>query len=230
MRFVMAIAGIALVAGGPVAAESTTKLESEKDKVSYMLGMDLGNSLRQFSDDVDMDIVIQAMRAVLSGSDLAMSSEEARTVKQEFFKKMKEKKEHEKTAQSAKNRAEGEKFLAENKNREGVMVTDSGLQYEVLTAGTGAKPAETERVKVHYRGTLIDGTEFDSSYKRGQPATFNLNGVIKGWTEALQLMPAGSKYKLYIPSELAYGSRGTQGPIGPDSTLIFEVELIEIVK
>lgn len=136
----------------------------------------------------------------------------------------------ERTAQATANRTEGEAFLAENKNKPGVRSTDSGLQYQVITEGRGAKPAATDRVRVHYVGTLIDGTKFDSSVDRGEPAQFALNQVIPGWTEALQLMPVGSKYTLWLPSELAYGENGTPGPIGPNATLMFEVELIEIVK
>jgi len=131
--------------------------------------------------------------------------------------------------QGAKNKQEGELFLAENGKREGVRTTASGLQYQVLREGTGAKPAATDRVKVDYRGTLLDGTEFDSSYARGRPAEFALNGVIKGWTEGLQLMPAGSKYKFFIPAALAYGERGSGQRIGPNATLVFEVELLEIL-
>ena len=129
-----------------------------------------------------------------------------------------------------KNKIEGDAFLAENKNKEGVKTTESGLQYEVITAGEGSKPKATDQVSVHYVGTLIDGTEFDSSHKRGQPATFFLNRVVKGWTEGLQLMPVGSKYRFYIPSELGYGERGAGPKIGPNATLTFEVELLEIVK
>ncbi len=200
----------------------------DKNEVSYMLGMDIGNSLRQFNGKFDLDKVVEGMKDVLEGRELKMSTERAREVKKAFFAQLRKEKEEAQKSVAKKNREEGEKFLKENAKRPEVKTTESGLQYEVIKMGDGPKPKATDRVKVHYRGTLVDGTEFDSSYKRGQPATFALNGVIKGWTEGLQLMPVGSKFKLYLPPELAYGSRGTPGPIGPDSTLIFEVELLGI--
>ncbi len=202
----------------------------DRKELSYMLGMDIGNSLRQFNGKFDIDTVVEGMRDVLEGKDLKMTTEQAREVKKAFFAQLRKEKEEAKASEAKKNREAGQKFLAENAKRAGVKTTKSGLQYEVIKMGDGPKPKATDRVKVHYKGTLVDGTEFDSSYKRGQPATFALNGVIKGWTEGLQLMPVGSKFKLYLPPELAYGSRGTPGPIGPDSTLIFEVELLGIEK
>lgn len=225
-----------LVAGFLAASLSTAALAEtevkeqpiDKDKFSYMLGMDIGNSLRQFKGKFDLDKVSKGMSDVLDDKALEITPEEAKEIKQAFFAQLRKEKEGEQMAEAKKNRMAGEAFLAENGKRDGVKTTESGLQYEVITQGSGAAPKETDRVKVHYKGTLIDGTEFDSSYKRGEPAAFALNGVIKGWTEGLQLMTVGSKYKLFIPSELAYGSRGTPGPIGPDSTLVFEVELLGI--
>ncbi|MBW2412326.1 MAG: FKBP-type peptidyl-prolyl cis-trans isomerase, partial [Deltaproteobacteria bacterium] len=149
-------------------------------------------------------------------------------IKQEFSRQVQESRQTQMAALSEKNRADGEAFLAANKNKEGVVTTASGLQYKVLKKGDGPKPQNNDRVSVHYRGTLLDGTEFDSSYKRGKPATFQVNGVIRGWTEALQLMNVGSKYQLFIPSDLAYGTRGAGRKIGPNSTLIFDVELLGI--
>jgi len=173
---------------------------------------------------------VKGMEAALSGAEPAISQEEAMQVQQAFQQKMQAKREADMQAAATKNKADGEAFLAANKSKDGVKTTESGLQYVVVTEGTGAKPAVTDTVKVHYTGTLLDGTKFDSSVDRGQPAQFALNAVIPGWTEALQLMPVGSKYTLWIPSELAYGDRAMPGsPIGPNSTLKFEVELLEIV-
>jgi FKBP-type peptidyl-prolyl cis-trans isomerase len=160
-----------------------------------------------------------------------LTNEEQLAVRQEFVRKLQAQQAEKAKAAAEKNKAEGEKFLADNKGKPGVKTTASGLQYTVIKEGTGPKPGPNDQVKVQYLGTLIDGTKFDSSYDRGQPAQFALNGVIPGWTEALQLMTVGSKYKLFIPSSLGYGERGTPGgPIGPNATLVFEVELVEIVK
>jgi len=173
---------------------------------------------------------MEAMNAQLDGKTARLDAAEAGKVKQAFFQKRAAKQAEERQAKGAANEAAGKAFLAENGKKDGVITTASGLQYEVLKMGDGAKPKATDKVKVHYRGTLLDGTEFDSSYKRGQPISFPLNGVIKGWTEGVQLMPVGSKFKFYVPSDLAYGANGAGATIAPNSTLIFEVELLAIEK
>ena len=218
------------VLAAAVSSVYAQELTTEKQKVSYMVGMDVGRNLSQIKDEIDVDVLMQGIKDMMAGGETKLTPEQANEVKQSFMKKMQAKATEERAAAAAKNRTEGEAFLAENAKKPGVKTTESGLQYQVMTQGKGKKPAATDKVKVHYVGTLIDGTKFDSSVDRGQPAEFALNGVIKGWTEALQLMPVGSKYKLFVPSDLAYGEQGTPGPIGPNSTLIFEVELLEIVE
>jgi FKBP-type peptidyl-prolyl cis-trans isomerase FkpA len=218
------------VLAAAVSSVYAQELTTEKQKVSYMVGMDVGRNLGQIKDEIDVDVLVQGMKDAMAGGETKLTPEQANEVKQAFMQKMQAKATEERTAAAAANRTEGEAFLAENGKKPGVRTTESGLQYQVITEGKGPKPAATDKVKVHYVGTLIDGTKFDSSIDRGQPAEFALNGVIKGWTEALQLMPVGSKYKLFVPSDLAYGEQGTPGPIGPNATLIFEVELLEIVK
>jgi len=203
-------------------------LKTQKDKFSYALGMNLGDNLHKQSVDVDPAILLRGLKDALAAGKTVLTEDEARTVlmamQSEIRSQMMEKA---KLAGDA-NKKVGEEFLAANKAKDGVVALPSGLQYKILTEGTGPKPTATDSVACNYRGTLINGTEFDSSYKRGQPATFQVNGVIKGWTEALQLMPVGSKWQLVVPSDLAYGERG-QGPdIGPNATLIFEVELLSI--
>lgn len=212
------------------AAFSKDKLETEREKSSYMVGLQIAGSLEQIKDEIDLPILFQAMETALKGGTPLLSQEDAAEVQKAFAERLQAKHAAAQQAAAAKNKQEGEAFLASNKSKPGVKSTASGLQYQAITEGKGAKPAATDTVKVHYTGTLLDGTKFDSSVDRGQPATFALNAVIPGWTEALQLMPVGSKYTLWIPSELAYGDRGTPGPIGPNSTLKFEVELLEIVK
>lgn len=224
---VLATSAVLAAAVSSVYAQDLT---TEKQKVSYMVGMDVGRNLTQIKDEIDVEILIAGLKDVMAGGAVKLTDEQAQEVKTAFMQKMQSKATEERTAAAGKNRTEGEAFLAANKAKPGIKTTESGLQYQVMTEGKGAKPAATDKVKVHYVGTLIDGTKFDSSIDRGQPAEFALNGVIKGWTEALQLMPVGSKYKLFVPSDLAYGEQGTPGPIGPNSTLIFEVELLEIVK
>jgi len=200
-----------------------TELKTENEKASYALGMDIGTQLRDVQSNIDFDAFVQGIRDTLEGKKTLLTPEQAMAIKTEFFQKMQAEK-------SQKNTSEGDLFLAENKKKPGIIITPSGLQYIILTAGKGPKPVATDKVVVHYSGTLIDGTEFDSSYKRGQPATFVLNQVIPGWTEAIQLMNVGAKYRFFIPSQLAYGERGAGPRIGPNATLIFEVELINIEK
>jgi FKBP-type peptidyl-prolyl cis-trans isomerase len=202
-------------------------LASETDSLAYVLGMGYADYLKSIPVDVDIDKVLAGVRDAMAGENLLIAAADAGEIQNRLAGKIQAEQQKE---QSAKNKKEGEDFLATNAKRSEVTTTASGLQYEVITKGEGPKPAETDMVRVHYRGTLLDGTEFDSSHKRGQPAEFKLNQVIKGWTEGLQLMPVGSKYKFYVPSELAYGERGAGGEIGPGAVLVFEVELLDIVK
>ena len=189
--------------------------------------MEIGGQLKQGGAEVDIDTLVEGLRAAYTGAELALTPEQATAIRNEYIAKRRAAAEEEQKMLAATNAAAGDKFLLENAKREGVEVTDSGLQYEVLSMGEGARPAATDTVTVHYRGTLLDGSEFDSSYARNQEATFGLNQVIPGWTEGLQLMPVGSKFKFYIPSNLAYGQNGPPS-IGPNQTLIFEVELLGI--
>jgi FKBP-type peptidyl-prolyl cis-trans isomerase len=204
-----------------------TELNTDEQKLGYIIGMDIGKSLREQGTGVDLDTLVDAIRATYNGEELAMTTDEAAAIRKAYVEKRQAAQQAETTAAGADNLTEGQKFLAENKVKEGVMTTDSGLQYKVLTMGDGAKPVATDTVKVHYRGTLLDGTEFDSSYARNEPISFGLNRVIPGWTEGVQLMPIGSKFMFYIGPELAYGAGGG-GPIPPNSTLVFEVELLDI--
>jgi FKBP-type peptidyl-prolyl cis-trans isomerase FkpA len=214
-----AAAGAAKDAKPPVAID--------RNKISTMVGMDIGRGLAQIKDDIDIKVVEQALEQTLKGDKTSLTQEEALQVRQAYMQQMQAKRVAEQKAAAEKNKTEGTAFLAKNKAKSGVKSTASGLQYEVEKEGTGPKPKATDTVKVNYLGTKIDGTKFDSSYDRGQPATFPLNGVIKGWSEGLQLMPVGSKYKFYVPADLAYGENAP-GPIGPNATLIFEVELLGI--
>ncbi|MEO7430463.1 MAG: FKBP-type peptidyl-prolyl cis-trans isomerase [Dokdonella sp.] len=224
----------AMAADAPPAAAGAEKpavanVPIDKNKVSTMVGMDIGRGLTQIKDDIDIKVVEQALEATLKGEKTALTAEEALAVRQSFMQQMQGKKVAEQKVAADKNKKEGADFIAANKSKPGVKTTASGLQYMVEKEGTGAKPKATDTVKVNYLGTKIDGTKFDSSYDRNQPATFPLNGVIKGWTEGMQLMSVGSKYKFFIPADLAYGENGP-GPIGPNATLIFEVELLDIEK
>jgi FKBP-type peptidyl-prolyl cis-trans isomerase len=223
---------IAAIAAGLVAvnisaadAKGTDKAEltNPKQKASYAIGVNIGKGIKQQNVDVDFDMIAKGMKDGAAGT-VALTDPELQEAVMALQKDLQNKA----AELGVKSKKEGEDFLAANKGKEGVKSTASGLQYKVIKEGKGPKPKSTDTVKVHYRGTLLDGTEFDSSYKRGEPVEFPLDGVIKGWTEGLQLMTVGSKYQLYIPATLAYGEPGNRG-IPPNSTLIFEVELLEIV-
>lgn len=218
-------------AAKPDAAAKIPGLATEKEQVSYMIGMDIGKSLEPMKGEIDSATIKRAIDDMLNGKEPLLTQEQGMVIMQTFSERMQAKQQEEMAAQSKKNLDAETAFLAENSKKPGVVTTASGLQYQVITAGTGAKPKATDRVSVHYAGTLLDGTEFDSSYKRGQPAQFVLGSVVPGWSEALQLMPKGSKYKLWIPSRLGYGEAGTPGgPIPPNSALVFEIELLDIAK
>ena len=203
------------------------ELETDAQKLGYIIGMDIGSSLKQQGTELDLDTLYDAIKATYNGEELAMTPEEAATIRESFIADRRAESESQREGMAAANAAEGDKFMLENHSKEGVQITDSGLQYKVLEMGDGAKPSATDKVKVHYRGTLLNGEEFDSSYARGEPISFQLNQVIPGWTEGVQLMPVGSKFMFYIPPDLAYGPAGG-GPIGPNATLIFQVELLGI--
>ncbi len=222
----MVMVGMMLSASVAFAAE-TMELKTPKDKVSYAIGMDMANSLKKNEIEVDPAVLGQAFKDLLGGKKTLMTEEESRATLTSLQQEMQTKRQEKTKVQGEANKKEGATFLAENKKKEGVKTLPSGLQYKVISAGKGKTPKAEDTVTVQYKGTLINGTEFDSSYKRGQAATFPVNGVIKGWTEALQLMKEGDKWMLYIPADLAYGENGP-GPIGPNATLIFEVELESI--
>jgi FKBP-type peptidyl-prolyl cis-trans isomerase FklB len=207
-------------------------LKTQKDKVSYSIGLDMGKSLSEKSVDVDPQIIAEGIKDGMSKSEseFLMTKDEIRETMLALQQEMIQKQEAKNKIEAEKNKAEGDKFLAENKEKPGVKTLPSGLQYKIIKQGTGKKPTASSTVTTHYTGRLINGTIFDSSFKRGQPATFELNQVIKGWTEGLQLMNEGSKWEFYIPSELAYGESGARGVIGPNATLIFEVELLSVDK
>jgi FKBP-type peptidyl-prolyl cis-trans isomerase len=209
-------------------------LTTQKQKFSYAFGMSFGSGnaqmLKKLMIEFDPALVAQGVKDSMAGTKTRLTEDEAKAILNEVQAKVKKQQQEKEQADAAKNKTAGTAFLAANKSKEGVVTLPSGLQYKILTAGTGAKPTATDSVVCNYRGALVDGTEFDSSYKRGKPATFGVSQVIKGWTEALQLMPVGSKWQLFIPADLAYGERGEpRGGIGPNSTLIFDVELMSIV-
>ena len=206
-------------------AEDASPFKGDKDKFSYALGMYYGNMFTRQEVDVDLATLTKGISDVLASNKTLLTEEQMKQALNDAQKRMTEKRQAKLKEQGEENKKKAETFLESNKGKDGVVTTPSGLQYKVLTTGTGAKPASNDTVTVHYKGTLTDGTEFDSSYKRGQPATFNLNAVVKGWTEALQLMSAGSKWQLFIPPALAYGEQGRPG-IPPNSLLIFDVELL----
>jgi len=209
-------------------AQDKAQLKDQKDKASYSIGYDIGETFKKQNVELNPDTLFGGLKDALAGKEAALSKEDREKTLQAFQKEMMEKQITASKEAATKNAAEGEKFLTENKKKDGVKTTTSGLQYKVLKEGSGASPKETDTVVTNYKGTLIDGTEFDSSYKRNEPASFPVNRVIKGWTEALQLMKPGAKYQLFIPSSLAYGERGAGQLIGPNATLIFDVELLSI--
>jgi len=210
-------------------APQVETLKTEVEKVSYIIGTQIAGNFKAQEIEVSLDSLMQGLKDVLEGKQLALGQDEMKTVYKAWQQKMRAKQAAKQAMEAAKNMAAGTAYLEANKAKEGVKVLPSGLQYKVITEGTGSTPTADDKVKTHYRGKLIDGTEFDSSYKRNQPAEFGVKGVIKGWTEALQLMKVGGKWELYIPADLAYGQRGRPS-IPPNSTLIFEIELLEIVK
>lgn len=214
--------GDAIVAGIP-------GLDTERKQVSYMIGVDMAKSLEPIKDTLDVDVMAEAMRAAFAGEKSKLTEEQSTQIQEAFTAKLQAKQEAEQAAKAEQGKQEGAAFLAANKDKPGVKTTESGLQYQVVRAGTGEVPKPTDTVRVHYKGTLLDGTVFDSSYDRGQPAEFGLSQVIPGWAEGVALMPVGSKYTFWIPAELGYGESGG-GPIPPNATLTFEVELMEIVK
>jgi FKBP-type peptidyl-prolyl cis-trans isomerase len=233
-KLILCAALVAAIAGcnqkaGEKAADHGPKLETDEQKVSYGIGLVEGKRFKQ-DFKVDVDAFAAGMKASVNDEKALMTEEEVKTTIQTFGQKLMAKKEAEQKAVGEKNKTASDAYLAENGKKDGIKTTASGLQYKVETEGKGAKPKAEDTVEVNYRGTLVDGTEFDSSYKRGQTVTFPVNGVIPGWSEALQLMTVGSKYQLFIPSDLAYGPGGTGGVIGPNQALIFEVELVDIKK
>ena len=211
-----------LCAGVVWSVSAAEQFKDEKDKASYALGLNIGKQLKQNDADIDVDIYLRGLKDGMAGNTNVMSDEEIRGTLMAWQTNLR-------TRGLEKKKKEGAAFLAENKKKEGVMSTPSGLQYKILTRGSGPIPTTNDTVVCHYRGTLIDGTEFDSSYKRGEPANFPVTGVIKGWTEALLMMPKGSKWQLFIPSDLAYGDRGNPRIPG-GSVLLFDIELIDIKK
>jgi FKBP-type peptidyl-prolyl cis-trans isomerase len=231
-RFPMTLAlaaGILLAPAASLSADDPAQtLTTEKERVSYAIGLNLGHGMVSQDLDLDVDLVIQGIRTVLAGEDPLLSEDEVMAVLQAFQQQMVNRQQERMAAQAAEAEARGSAFLAENAQRDGVVTRESGLQYEVLTEGNGPSPTLEDTVVVHYHGTLIDGTVFDSSHQRGEPATFPLSGIIPGWQEALPLMSVGSKWRLVIPPDLAYGPQGTGGPIGPNEVLIFEVELLGV--
>ena len=213
----------------PATAEKAEILKTEVEKVSYIIGTQIAGNFKSQDIEVNLDSLLMGLKDALDGKQLVLSQAEMKVVYSRFQQKMRAKMAAKQAKEAAKNLAAGTAYLEANKAKEGVKVLPSGLQYKVVKEGTGNTPTANDKVKTHYRGTLINGTEFDSSYKRNMPAEFGVTKVIKGWTEALQLMKVGGKWELYIPANLAYGQPGRPG-IPPNSTLIFEIELLEIVK
>lgn len=230
MIFRIFIVSVFMVFAGEVQAEEKPILKSKEDKLSYSIGLDVGANMKARDINVEMEPFTRGVMDGISGKKPLLTEDETKAVLAQFQKKMKEKAESQVKEVAEKNKKEGEAFLSNNKKEKGVITLESGLQYMVMTEGKGKTPKASDTVKTHYKGTLVDGTVFDSSYERGEPVSFPVGGVIRGWTEALQLMKEGSKWKLFVPSDLAYGERGAGQKIGPHAALIFEVELLSIEK
>jgi len=221
-------AAVLLLASGCTAEEKKPQITTLKDKVSYGIGMNIGKDFKTQEIDIDVDLLARGIKDALAGGEMLLTEDQVREAFETLQKDLIAKQESKSKELAEKNKKEGETFLAENGKKEGVVTLPSGLQYKVIEEGSGKTPTASDTVTVNYRGTLIDGSEFDSSYKRGEPASFPVGGVIAGWTEALQLMKEGAKWQLVIPSDLAYGERGAGPVIGPNATLVFDVELIKI--
>ena len=227
MKALLVVLGVVLLAV-QTHAEETTVLKTDKERTNYSIGANIIGSIKQQGVEIDLDLVIKGMKDAYSGGKMLLSEEEIRTGIDKYQIAVKQKRSLMLAKASEENKKEGEAYLAENKQKEGVMTLPSGLQYKILKTGDGKKPSDTDTVECNYRGTFVNGTEFDSSQRAGKPATFKVNGVIPGWREALKMMPVGSTWQLVVPSALAYGDRGAGGKIGPNATLIFEVELVAI--
>jgi len=208
----------------------TSSLETDDQKASYGIGLQMGSQLVPAESHLDVDAFMAGVRDAMAGNEPAVPQDQLQVALQALNQAVMEEETQRREVEGEKNTAEGEAFLAENADKEGIIVTESGLQYEVLREGDGPKPTTSDQVSIHYIGTLLDGTQFDSSYDRGQPATFGVTGVIPGFSEGLQLMSTGSHYKFYIPSEIGYGPNGSGRVIGPNATLVFEVEMLEIIQ
>ena len=227
-QMIGAILVLLLISVDSMAEEKEVDLTSTREKISYSIGTRIGKDFSRQQLDIDPAILTRGIKDAMDGNEMLMTEAQIQAVLRKFQQEQMAAKKVQMKAVGEKNAKEGAAFLAENAKKDGVVTLPSGLQYKILTNGSGKTPTPTDTVTVNYRGTLIDGREFDSSYKRGEPATFSVNGVIPGWTEALQLMKAGAKWQLFIPAELAYGERGAGQAIGPNATLLFDVELISI--
>ncbi len=226
--YVSGLLALLLTTGTAFAAEQATELKSDEQKLSYAMGLDIGEYFKSMEEKFDLTALQQGINDSYNGNKPLVTEDESATIQQVFMKRQQEKNVQKMLAMAQKNRKAAEEFLKENKTKEGVIETKSGLQYKVVKKGHGAKPALNDTVKVNYKGTLLDGKEFDSSYKRNEPVTFQVGQIIPGWKEALQLMEAGSSVELYIPSDLAYGDQGVSPIIEPGSMLIFQLELLEV--
>ena len=228
MKVLLALLFCILVASPQLNAQKKSELKTQKDKVSYIIGTDIGTNLKKQAIDISPELLLKGIKDALAGSKYLMTTEEITECMTSYRQEMMGKQAEKMAKVGEANKKAGEAFLEANKKKDSIKVLPSGMQYKVIVEGTGKMPTANDTVTTNYRGTLIDGTEFDNSYKRGEPATFGVKGVIAGWTEALQMMKAGSKWQLFIPPQLAYGDRGAGQVIGPNATLIFEVELISV--